>query len=101
MWVRVAPRAGTGILKIHDEVLRSLGYPGGNGMRGRAEDADPPAGVLDDRQHVQAGAGQGDGLEEVAGEQRISLGTEEVSPGGRGAFGCRVDPGLAEDLPHG
>jgi len=46
------PRAGTGNLKIHDEVLRDLGYPGCNGMRGRAEDADPAGAVLDDRQHV-------------------------------------------------
>jgi hypothetical protein len=52
------PHVGIGILKIHDEVFRSLGYPGCNGMRGRAEDADPPAGVLDDRQHVQAAAGK-------------------------------------------
>jgi hypothetical protein len=59
---RIKNRAGTGILKIHDEVLVSLGDPGG---------------------------------------KRISLGTEELSPGGSGALGCRVDPGLAEDLPHG
>ena len=51
------PRVGTGILKIHDEVFRGLNYPGCNGMRGRAKDADAPAGVLDDRQHVQAGTG--------------------------------------------
>jgi len=46
-----------GILEIHDEVLRGLGDPGCGGMRGRAQDADPPGGMLDDRQHVQAGAG--------------------------------------------
>ena len=38
-------------------------------MRGCTQDPDPPAGVLDDRQHVQADAAQGDGLEEVAGKQ--------------------------------
>jgi hypothetical protein len=57
--------------------------------------------VLDDGQHELAGAARGDDLEEVAGEQRISLGTEETGPGGAGAVGCRVDPGLAEDLPDG
>jgi hypothetical protein len=70
-------------------------------MRGRAQDPDPPGGVLDDRQHVQAGAAQGDGLEEVAGKQRIGLGAEEAGPGGGGALGCRVDPGVVQDLPHG
>ena len=51
------PRAGTGNLKIHCEVLRGLGDPGCDGMRGCAEDADPAGAVLDDRQRVQAGAG--------------------------------------------
>ena len=59
-------------------------------MRSYTQDPDPPAGVLDGRQHVQADTAQGDSLEEVAGKQRIGLGAEE--PG--------VDPGLPEDLPH-
>jgi len=45
-----------GILKIHDQVPRGLGNPGRN-RRSRAQDPDPPTGMLDDRQHVQAGAG--------------------------------------------
>src|SRR5258708_34842669 len=57
--------------------------------------------MLDDRQDVQTGAAQGDGLEEVAGEQCIGLGAEEAGPGGSGALGCRVDPGLVQDFPHG
>ena len=70
-------------------------------MRGRAQDPDPPGGVLDHRQHVQAGAAEGDGLEEVAGKQRIGLGAEEAGPGGGGALGRRVDPDVVQDLPHG
>ena len=95
------PRPASGVLEVHDEVPRGLGDPGGSGMRGCAEDPDPPGGVLDDRQYGQARAGQGDGLEEVAGEQGIGLGAEEAGPGGGGALGCRVDPGVVEDLPHG
>jgi hypothetical protein len=95
------PRPAPGILEIHDEVLRGLGHPAGSGVRGGAQDPDPSAGVLDDRQHVDAGAAQGDRLEEVAGEQGPGLGAEEVSPGGGGALGCRVDPGLLKDLPDG
>ena len=62
------------------------------GMRGRAEDLDPPGGVLDDRQDVHPRAGRHDGLEEVAGEQGPGLRAEETGPGGSGALGCRVDP---------
>ena len=93
------PRPAACILQVHDEVPRGLGDPGGSGMRGCAQDPDPPGGVLDDRQHVQAGAGQGDGLEEVAGQQGVGLGAEEVSPGGGGALGRGVDPGVAEGSP--
>jgi hypothetical protein len=39
--------------------------------RGGAEDADPAVGVLDDGENVLALPGQGDGLDEVAGEQRL------------------------------
>jgi hypothetical protein len=47
-------------------------------MRGRAQDPDPPTRVLDDRQHIQACAGQGDGLEEIARKQGIGLGAEKA-----------------------
>lgn len=70
-------------------------------MRSCTQNPDPPAGVLDDRQDVQTSAAQGHGLEEVAGEQGVGLGAEEVSPGSGGALGHRVDPGLMKDLPHG
>jgi hypothetical protein len=50
-------RPTAGVLEIHDEVLRGLGDPGCSGVRGCAQDPDPPGGVLDDRQHVQAGSG--------------------------------------------
>lgn len=46
-------------------------------MRGGAEDANPTVGVFDDREHVQASAGQRVGLEEVAGQQRAGLRAEE------------------------
>jgi hypothetical protein len=70
-------------------------------VRGGAEDADPAAGVLYHREHVKAGAAQGGGLEEVAGQDRVGLGAEEGRPGRGGAFWCRVDPGVLEDLPDG
>ena len=48
-------------------------------MRGCAQDPDPPGGVLDDRQDVQTGAAQGDGLEEVAGQHGVGLGERRKS----------------------
>ena len=70
-------------------------------MRSCAQDPDPPGGVLDDRQHEQVPARHGDRLEEIAGEQGSGLGAEEIGPGGSGAVGCRVDPGVVEKLPYG
>src|SRR5216683_3131470 len=37
----------------------------------------------------------------IAGKQCPCLGAEEVSPGGGGALGRRINPGLLQDLPHG
>jgi hypothetical protein len=51
------PLSTVGILKIHDQVPSGLGYPGGSGVRSCTQNPDPPTRVLDDRQHVQAGAG--------------------------------------------
>src|SRR5690349_9175313 len=45
--------------------------------------------------------GQGDCLEEVAGQQALGLGAEEIGPRGGTAFGRRVDPGVVQDLPDG
>jgi hypothetical protein len=57
---------------FNDEVPRGLGNPGSSGIRGCAKDPDPPGGVLDDRQDVQMDAAQGDGFEEVTGQQALA-----------------------------
>ena len=67
-------------------------------MRGGAQDADAAAGVLDHREDLRAGAGERDHLEEVGGEDGLSLGAQERGPGLRGPLRRRVDAGLAEDL---
>jgi hypothetical protein len=51
------PRPAPGVLEIHDQVSRGLGDPGCTGMWSCAQNPDPAAGVLDDRQHVQTGSG--------------------------------------------
>src|SRR5690349_8178473 len=63
------PRPAAGILQVHDEVPGGLDDPRTRRLSGYAQDPDPAAGVLNRRQHEQAGTGQGDGLEEVAGDQ--------------------------------
>ena len=51
--------------------------------------------------HVQLRPGQGDRLEEVAGQQALGLGAQEIGPCGGTALGRRVDPGVMQDLPDG
>jgi hypothetical protein len=48
-----------------------------------------------------AGSGQGDGLDEVAGQQRLGLGTQEIRPCAARPVGRRIDAGLVQDLPGG
>jgi hypothetical protein len=43
--------SAAGIVKIRDEVSRSLCEPGCTGMSSCAQDPDPPGGMLGDRQH--------------------------------------------------
>ncbi len=50
---------------------------------------------------LRFGTSQGHGFEEVAGQQDVGLGAEELCPGAGCAFGCGVDAGVGEDLPHG
>jgi hypothetical protein len=42
---------------------------------------------------------RGDRLQEVARQQGVGLGVQEVRPGAGGPLGRRVDPGLLQDLP--
>lgn len=90
------PWATSGVLQIHDEVPGSLDDPVRGGVRGGAEDPDAAGGVLDDRQDVLALAGQGDGLDEVAGQQRARLGMKEVDPKVTTAATTMVGLGLGD-----
>lgn len=64
-------------LQVHHEVLDGLRHPARGRVRGGSED-------------VLALPGQGDGLDEVAGEQCFGLGAQEAGPGcaGRGLPGA-------------
>jgi hypothetical protein len=86
-------------VKIHHQVPGGLHHPGSSRVGCGAEDAHPVAGVLDDGEDVHPGSGQRHGIDEVRGQQRFGLGAQEVGPGGGRSLGCRVDPGVAQDLP--
>jgi hypothetical protein len=68
---------------------------------GGAQDPDSSAGVLDHREYMQPRPGQGNRLEEVAGQQSPGLEAQEIGPRGGTPLGRRVDPGLVQDLPDG
>lgn len=59
-------------------------------MHGGFEDSDPAAGLLHDREHVEAPACQCGGLDEVGGDDGVGLGAQEGRPraAGGGALGA-------------
>ena len=66
------------VAEVHDQVAGLLGGPRPGGMRCDAEDADAPGGVLDDGQDVGLGAVEQIGGEEVARQDRLGLGAQEL-----------------------
>jgi hypothetical protein len=70
-------------------------------VRGDAEEVDLAGGVFDDEERIEPGQGDGVEVEQVAGEDGVGLGSEELCPGGPGSLWCGVDSGGLEDLPDG
>jgi hypothetical protein len=70
-------------------------------MQGDPEDADAPAGVLDHGQDIGLGAVGQVGREEVACQDRLGLGAQELRPPWPGPPWRRIYPGILQDLPHG
>jgi hypothetical protein len=64
--------------KVHEEIAGLLSGPFPGGMQGDSQDADAPGGVLDDDEDVGAGAVEKVGCEEVARQDRVRLGTQEL-----------------------
>ena len=95
------PAASSGVIEVHDEGAGLLGQPGAGRMGGDAEDVDLAGGVFDDEERVEPGEGEGVKVEQVAGQDAVSLGPEKFRPGRSGPSWRGVDPGSIEDLPHG
>ena len=66
------------VAEVHDQVAGLLGGPFPGGVQGDPEDADAPGGVLDGGQDVGLGAVEQVGREEVAGQDRVGLGAQEL-----------------------
>jgi hypothetical protein len=74
------PELAPGVVEVHEQVARLLGQPGAGGVGGDAEDVYAAGGVLDDEEPVQAVQGEGVEVEQVAGEDRVGLGSQELGP---------------------
>ena len=66
------------VAEVHEQVAGLLGGPFPGGMQGDAEDADAPGRVLDHGQDVGLGAVEQVGREEVARQDRVGLGAQEL-----------------------
>ena len=95
------PEAAAGVVEVHEQVAGLLGQPGAGGMRGDAEDVHPAGGVLDDEERVQPVQGDGVEVEQVAGEDRVRLGPQELGPRWSGSPRRGVDAGAVQDRPDG
>jgi hypothetical protein len=60
--------------------LRQLRQPRARWVRGDPEDVDPAPRVLDDEERVEPVQGDGVEVEQVAGENPVGLGSEELGP---------------------
>jgi hypothetical protein len=72
-------------IEPESQVARLLGDPGRVGVRGRGAHVDPPAAELDEHEDVERPEPGGLHAEEVAGDDALCLGPQELGPGWAGA----------------
>lgn len=85
---------------VHGQVAGLLRRPCPGRVRGHPSDVQPAGAVLDEHQHVQPFEPHGFHRQEVAGDERVSLGGEELPPGRTGPTGRGTDARGVQDLPH-
>jgi hypothetical protein len=73
--------------------------PSPGGVQRDAEDAEAPGGVLDHGQDVSLGAVEQFRREEVARQDRLGLGAQELGPGWAGSAPGGAGAAGFEDLP--
>ncbi len=88
------------IIESHQQVASLLGDPGACWVRSAGDELDPAALQRDEEEHVDPfQPGRLDG-EEITGERRRGLLTEEVSPGELVSLRRRRKPVADKDRPH-
>jgi hypothetical protein len=87
------------LAEVHDQVAGLLGGPVPGGMQSDPEDANAPGGMLDHGQDVSPGAIQQVRGEEIAREDRLGLGAQELRPGRVCSSRRGVDPGISSGFP--
>lgn len=86
--------------EINHEIPCLLGNPHRSGISSGPEDVNPPSGVIDDGQAVHLRPVQQVDDEEVSGDDRLGLRSQELFPTRPDPPRCGIDPGLGEDLPY-
>jgi hypothetical protein len=89
------------VAEVHDQVAGLLGGPVPGRMQRDAEDADAARHVSDHSQDIGLGAVEQVNAEEVAGQDRLGLGAQELCPGRPGPPRRGVDAVGPEDLLYG
>ena len=90
---------GDTVAEVHHQVPGALGHPGAVRAGGYPEQPDPPAGKLDDEQEVQLVQQHRFDVGEVAGQDALCLGRQELPPVLPSSPRSRVDAGAAQDQP--
>lgn len=95
------PCPAAGALKVDNQILDGRRDPGGGRVRSRAEDRDPPAGVLDDCEQLHPRPATRVNVSGKSHARRASAWAQEVRPYAASPLGCRIIAGLRQDLPDG
>ena len=95
------PEPLAGVVEVHGQVAGQLGQPRAGRVRGDPEDVDAAGGVLDDEERVEPVQGDGVEVKQVAGQDPVRLGSQELGPRGSGSAGRGIDAGAVQDLPDG
>ncbi|WP_250573985.1 hypothetical protein [Nonomuraea sediminis] len=83
-------RPAARVSQIHHDILDHLDDPGSGRVRGGAQHANAPGGMLDDGENVLTLAVQGDGFDDIASQQRVGLRAQEGRPRDRCSLRGRI-----------
>ena len=87
------------VVEVHQQVAGLLGDPGPGGVGGDPGEVHAAPVMLDHQQDVQATEEDGVDVGDVDGEDRVSLRSQELSPGRTGPPGRGIESGVLKYLP--